>query len=90
MKSSRASSIYGPTHETSSWTSQGLWKPTDNAFIESLKGKFRAECLNAHWFLSLEDAIRKIESWRRHYKSDHRAMGNHCKRCRAALVEDFG
>jgi len=23
-------------------------KPTDNAFIESLNGKFRAECLNAH------------------------------------------
>jgi putative transposase len=25
-------------------------KPTDNAFIESFNGKFRAECLNAHWF----------------------------------------
>ena len=24
-------------------------KPTDNAFIESLNGKFRAECLNANW-----------------------------------------
>jgi putative transposase len=23
-------------------------KPTDNAFIESFNGKFRAECLNAH------------------------------------------
>ena len=28
-------------------------KPTDNAFIESFNGKFRAECLNAHWFMSL-------------------------------------
>jgi putative transposase len=27
-------------------------KPTDYAFIESLNGKFRAECLNAHWFMS--------------------------------------
>ena len=27
-------------------------KPTDNAFIESFNGKFRAECLNAHWFLT--------------------------------------
>jgi putative transposase len=27
-------------------------KPTDNAFIESFNGKFRAECLNAHWFMS--------------------------------------
>ena len=40
-------------------------KPTDNAFIESLNGKFRAECLNAHWFLSLDDARRKMEDWRR-------------------------
>jgi len=24
-------------------------KLTDNAFIESFNGKFRAECLNAHW-----------------------------------------
>jgi putative transposase len=31
-------------------------KPTDNAFIEAFKGRFRAECLNAHWFLSLADA----------------------------------
>lgn len=28
-------------------------KPTDNAFIEAFNGRFRAECLNAHWFLSL-------------------------------------
>jgi putative transposase len=34
-------------------------KPTDNAFIESFNGKFRAECLNAHWFMSLDDARRK-------------------------------
>lgn len=27
-------------------------KPTNNAFIESLNGKFRAECLNANWFLT--------------------------------------
>jgi Integrase core domain len=27
-----------------------------NAFIESSNGKFRAECLNAHWFISLDDA----------------------------------
>ena len=28
-------------------------KPTDNSYIESFNGKFRAECLNAHWFMSL-------------------------------------
>jgi putative transposase len=42
-------------------------KPTDNAFIESFNGKFRAECLNAHWFMSLDDAQRKCEAWRRDY-----------------------
>ena len=40
-------------------------KPTDNAFIESFDGKFRAACLNAHWFMSLDDAQRKCEAWRR-------------------------
>ena len=33
-------------------------RPTDNAFIESFNGKFRAECLNAHWFMTLDDARR--------------------------------
>jgi putative transposase len=36
-------------------------KPTDNAFIEAFDGRFRAECLNAHWFLTLADAR---EKWR--------------------------
>jgi transposase InsO family protein len=36
-------------------------KPTDNSFIEAFNGRFRAECLNAHWFLSLADARK---SWR--------------------------
>ncbi len=42
-------------------------KPTDNPFIESFNGSFRDECLNAHWFLSLQDATKKIEAWRREY-----------------------
>ena len=41
-------------------------KPTDSAFIESLNGRFRQECLNENWFLSLEDAEEKVESWRRY------------------------
>lgn len=36
-------------------------KPTDNAFIEAFNGRFRAECLNAHWFLSLAAAQKKLE-----------------------------
>src|SRR5690242_1204170 len=38
-------------------------KPTDNPFIESFNGSFRDECLNTHWFLSLEDAYEKINTW---------------------------
>lgn len=53
-------------------------KPTDNAYIESLNGKFRAECLNANWFLSLDEARRKCEAWRRDYNTvrPHSAIGN--------------
>lgn len=39
-------------------------KPTDNPFIESFNGSLRDECLNTNWFLSLEDAQEKIETWR--------------------------
>jgi putative transposase len=42
-------------------------KPTDNAMVESFNGRLRQECLNQHWFLSLEDAKAKIEAWRRDY-----------------------
>jgi len=53
-------------------------KPTDNAFIESFNGRFRQECLNENWFLSLEDAREKVENWRLHYNGDrpHGALGN--------------
>lgn len=42
-------------------------KPTDNPFVESFNGSFRDECLNVNWFLSIEDAKKKIETWRRDY-----------------------
>ena len=53
-------------------------KPTDNAYIESLNGKFRAECLNAHWFTSIEEMRRICEDWRRDYNEvrPHSALGN--------------
>ena len=53
-------------------------KPTDNAFIESFNGKFRAECLNVHWFMSLDDARTKMEDWRKDYNEvrPHSAIGN--------------
>jgi len=44
-------------------------KPIENAYIESFNGKFRDECLNEHWFLSLADAQAKIEAWRVDYNT---------------------
>ena len=44
-------------------------KPTDNAFCESFNGTFRDECLNTAWFLSIEDAVNKIEAWRVDYNT---------------------
>lgn len=53
-------------------------KPTDNPFIESFNGSFRDECLNAHWFLSLDDAREKIERWRKDYNHfrPHSSLGD--------------
>ena len=45
-------------------------KPTQNAFVESLNGKFRKECLNAHWFRSLDAARDIIDQWRHHYNHE--------------------
>lgn len=42
-------------------------KPTDNAKIESFNGRLLQECLNMHWFLSLDDDKNKIEAWRQYY-----------------------
>ena len=52
--------------------------PTDNPFIESFNGRFRDECLNTHWFLSLQDAQRKIQNWRYDYNlfRPHSALGD--------------
>lgn len=53
-------------------------KPTDNPFIESFNGSFRDECLNTHWFLSLDDARQKIENWRQDYNHfrTHSSLGD--------------
>jgi len=52
-------------------------KPTQNAFVESLNGKFRNECLNQHWFRSLDEARREINQWRQHYNHvrPHSSLG---------------
>jgi len=53
-------------------------KPNENAYIESFNGKFRDECLNEHWFLSLAHARKVIESWRIEYNTErpHSSLGN--------------
>jgi putative transposase len=53
-------------------------KPGDNALIEAFNSRFRQECLNGHWFLSVADAQEKVEAWRQHYNAErpHSALGN--------------
>jgi putative transposase len=52
-------------------------KPVQNAFIESFNGKFRDECLNQNWFVSLAEARRIIEAWRVDYNTarPHSSLG---------------
>lgn len=53
-------------------------KPTDNAFAESYNAIVRMECLGLHWFLDLEDAQEKVETWRQEYNEvrPHGAIGD--------------
>ena len=44
-------------------------KPIQNAFVKSLNGKFRNECLNQHWFKKIEHAEQEITKWRDHYSN---------------------
>ena len=45
-------------------------KPNQNAYIESFNGRFRDECLNEHWFVSLGHAKTIIEAWRQEYNNE--------------------
>lgn len=53
-------------------------KPNQNAFIESFNSRVRDECLNQHWFLSLDDARRTIAAYQHHYRTArrHSALGD--------------
>jgi transposase InsO family protein len=52
-------------------------KPNQNAYVESFNGQLRDECLNEHWFVSLEHARTVIENWRREYNEQRakRSLG---------------
>ena len=54
------------------------WQADRQWFIEAFNGRFPAECLNAHWFLTLDDARSKMEDWRKYYNEvrPHGAIGN--------------
>jgi putative transposase len=52
-------------------------KPVENAYIESFNGRLRDECLNQHWFRTLQDAKRIIQEWRLDYNVNrpHSGLG---------------
>jgi len=52
-------------------------KLQQNAYIESFNGKFRDECLNEHWFLSIRHARQVIAAWREEYiqEQPHSSFG---------------
>jgi putative transposase len=53
-------------------------KPVENAFIESFIGRLRDECLNQHWFTTLDQAREIIEEWRIAYNRErpHSSLNN--------------
>jgi putative transposase len=76
-------------------------KPTDNCFIETFNESLRDECLNVHWFESLEEASAKIEAWRVDYNESrpHQALNEltpseyalkHRQQTTALRVENVG
>jgi len=44
-------------------------KLSDQAMDPLLNDKFRNECLNQHWFSTMDEAIYEINSWREHYNN---------------------
>jgi putative transposase len=62
-------------------------RPPDNVLVEAFNSRFRQECLNQHWFLSLDDAQQKIEAWREEHNTQrpHSALDH---RSPAEFAED--
>jgi hypothetical protein len=44
-------------------TSQGRHSEGQYAFVKGLYGKFRDECLNRHWFRTMEEARVEVMQW---------------------------
>lgn len=45
-------------------------KPTQNGIIERLNGTLRSECLNLHWFQSLDELNERLGHWFKTYNFD--------------------
>ena len=65
-------------------------KPIENAYVESFNGKFRDECLNEHWFVSLADAQAAIEAWRIDYNTvrPHSSLARAPRRTQFATISE--
>jgi putative transposase len=52
-------------------------RPMQNGHVESFHGRLRDECLNAHWFRTLNDVRVTLASWRREYNCErpHSSLG---------------
>lgn len=52
-------------------------KPIENAYAESFNGRVREECLNQHWFESVDHARELCEAWREDYNTirPHSSLG---------------
>ena len=63
-------------------------KPIENAYVESFNGKFRDECLNEHWFVSVAEAKAVIEAWRVDYNTvrPHHSLGQQTPAAYAAAA----
>ena len=53
-------------------------KPVQNAVCESFNGRMRDECLNSHWWRTIDEARQGIEEYRRDYNEarPHSALKN--------------
>jgi putative transposase len=71
-------------------------KPVENAYVESFNGRFRDECLNEHWFLTMAHAHRIIDAWHTEYNTErpHCSLGDltpeEYAKNGAALLPPFG
>ena len=64
-------------------------KPSRHVPVQNRMERPEASGVDEIWFLSLEDAEEKVESWRRHYNGErpHSALGNRSPREFAVLAE---